>query len=258
MNLERKIYTLNELALPIDVNLWYNLPHINGVTTDRVTLEITEKRNNQKGSVIAIEYYADIDKTIPVFKIENTDVLDDKLNLIAIERKSYYGFHTALMPIGVYEWEHFETITRKYLKTDEKGDNDWNASLQELENRRKNIKIHIEKECSNMLLPNGFSVGKLIMNDLFSYYSTILNNWLQNGYIDDLYSKIEANIEDFLKSGKTVEEVVGSRIQAGMLEQEFEVTSELIGAYMVSPSLTEGKNVYEWIKQYIYNYKIVI
>ena len=48
MNLERKIYTLNELALPIDVNLWYNLPYINGVTTDRVTLEITEKRNNQK------------------------------------------------------------------------------------------------------------------------------------------------------------------------------------------------------------------
>ena len=109
-----------------------------------------------------------------------------------------------------------------------------------------------------MLLPNGFSVGKLIMNDLFSYYSTILNNWLQNGYIDGLYSKIEANIDDFVKLSKPVEEVVGSRVQAGMLEKDFEVTSELIGAYMVSPSLTEGKNVYEWIKQYIYNYQIVI
>lgn len=89
MNLDKKIYVLNEMINPIDPANWFNLPHVNGYSTDRVTLEITEKETTPQ---VILSRLSIIKTKLKLFQSlkENQDILDDKLNLVAIERKSYY------------------------------------------------------------------------------------------------------------------------------------------------------------------------
>lgn len=257
MDLEKKLYTLNELLLTDKPELWHNYPTLNGVNEKMVSLEVLEIRKPEAGVTTSTEYfYIQDERKVPVFKIERSDVLDEKLNLVEVVEKQYYGYHTSAMPIGEYEYDLFTTVNKKYMKIDVNGDKDWSSALQELEQRRKNIKTHIEKECANMFLPNGFCIGNMLMNDIFIYYAGIMNVWIQTGYIDGFYSKLDSNIQDFINSGKTVEEVIGNRVSQTIAGTQGTVSGVELGAYLVSPSLREGFNVNDWLRQYIYEYQI--